>query len=43
MFWLLHSMEPDVSGNYLILEIAKQNWDVVSQRILNGGKYDLYI
>lgn len=29
--WLLYSMEPQISDNYLCLGTVKQVWDVVSQ------------
>lgn len=31
MSWLLHSMDPDISQDYLFLRIAEEIWDTAAQ------------
>jgi hypothetical protein len=45
MSWLMHSMQPEISQEYLFLHTAKEVWDVATQTYSKVGnaalKYDL--
>ncbi|GAV59563.1 UBN2_3 domain-containing protein [Cephalotus follicularis] len=39
MFWLLHSIEPALSPQYMMMESAKDMWDAISRQYSQKNNY----